>query len=562
MSQSDDISRLIGSQDHEFTANFNFDHGLGAWLACDSIVKEHGGSRETQFNALGETWDVTLYYQDSGILPPRGGETPAGTPIKLDEIREFRIKIEAQDSVGEKKANFHIRPRWQNMRVENDDGDRHKLSIPSSLVDDTDAINVRVSGSNIEFCDYRDLLMCAASAVDVSAHYVSESYLHETSNIQDAAKYVRVNKGVSGSIHSRDGPLVQLAHVLENDRDGYRKLVQNDTDERGRQFPGFYHTSTLGQKRVREVFPTHKLPKECKHYYAREALSEPDSSPLAHPKLEASYQSNRYDDTLHLTDDNLEKLNRELDETLYSILNEAGLDLRAGGETYVADEYFTAENATTTANVINLNLNEIRHEQESVVFKQFGDGLAPTDKDVLNQLVSDGGDVSPSDLADETDRHQDTVYESLNRMEDLVNHAYDEVSLKSTYVSELVADALNQAEEAVGRAAATADKAVRSAERGYDEQTSAFLAWCSRYGINYNEQAGEDMKIKLGEVDSSERAREILRNGLDRWKSMGREAHVFKSAIVEYKKKEERTLNYLDNSSTHPVRQRAFEIIR
>jgi hypothetical protein len=101
-----------------------------------------------------------------------------------------------------------------------------------------DGINVRVSGSNINFGDYGELLMCAASACDVSGHHFLESHRHESSNIQDGGMYVRVHENVSGPIHTRTGPFVQLAHVLENDREGYRKLVQNDSNERNQQFLG------------------------------------------------------------------------------------------------------------------------------------------------------------------------------------------------------------------------------------------------------------------------------------------------------------------------------------
>jgi hypothetical protein len=89
--------------------------------------------------------------QDSGIVPPRGGITPNGTTVEHEQMREFRLKVEAHDELGEKKANFQIRPRWFKMRVENDNGNEHELSIPTTLVEDTDAINFRVSGSNIEF---------------------------------------------------------------------------------------------------------------------------------------------------------------------------------------------------------------------------------------------------------------------------------------------------------------------------------------------------------------------------------------------------------------------------
>ena len=538
------VQRLIKPQDHEFTAHFNYANGLDSWFGLDSIVKQHDGSYETTTKALGETWDVTLYYQDSSILPPRSGVTPNGTTIQHAEIREFRLKLEAQDELGERKANYHIRPRWQKMRVQPDEGDEHVLSVPRTLVSDSDAINVRVSGSNINFGDYGELLMCAASACDVSGHHFLESHRHESSNIQDGAMYVRVHEDVSGSIHARTGPLVQLAHVLENDREGYRKLVQNDSNERGRQLPGYYHTATLGPSRVREVFPNHEIPIEAKHYYAREALARPDNSPLRHPKLEVAYQQTRWDQTLHLTDENLAQLHQELTEWLYAILHDAGLDLRAGGSTYVADQYFSDENYSTTASVVTLNLSEVRHEQESVVFKHFGDGLAPTDKDTLKMLVSDGGTVSPQRIADETGRHQDTIYAALGRLNRLVEHAYGEVSLKSTYISELVADALHRADEAVGEAYQTAAKAKQAAERGYDHTTEAFVAWCGKYGVNYEDKSG-DLRLDLGQVSSRDEVRRILRSGFKLWQDMGRDSSVFRAARYTYERKQQSELNYL-----------------
>lgn len=45
-----------------------------------------------------------------------------------------------------------------------------------------------------------------------------------------------------------------MGHLLENDREGYRKVVQNDQNERGETLSSYYHTVTLGEKRIREVF--------------------------------------------------------------------------------------------------------------------------------------------------------------------------------------------------------------------------------------------------------------------------------------------------------------------
>ncbi|MUV91092.1 hypothetical protein GJ629_15340, partial [Halapricum sp. CBA1109] len=75
-------------------------------------------------------YTVTLYYQESNIVHP-GDELPTGTPFRLDELREFRLSVEAvegDDMADQKGFNAHIRPRWKNMRVENEYGDERTLN--------------------------------------------------------------------------------------------------------------------------------------------------------------------------------------------------------------------------------------------------------------------------------------------------------------------------------------------------------------------------------------------------------------------------------------------------
>jgi hypothetical protein len=535
MSDADD-RRLVDPQCHEYVANYNYNEcGLRPWFACDRAVKDGGGSVEAHFDALGESWEVQLYYtDDSGLILPDGGKTPAGTTIDFEEIREYRLAVTALDDVRQKSVNYHLRPRWDGLEAEKNDGRTVEIPVPDELANHrTDAVNVRVQGSNIPFDEYNELLEAAAAAVGVSPHYFAEADRHRTSNVQDMARYVRLHTHESGPVHARTGPLVGLAHVLENDRSGYRKLVQNDDDEHNQNLPGYYHTATLGPDRVQEVMPHHELPVECKHYYAREALDRGYDDPLRHPKLEVAYQVSRWDGTVR--PDDLEQAVEELDEWLYSILADAGLDLRAGGRTYVEDAYFAAENATTTASVVNLDLTEVRHEQESVVYRHLADGMSPVEQETLQTLVADGGDVSPQDIADRNDRHRDSVYDALGRMHDLVQHEYGQVSLKSTYVSELVADALEQAEAAVERATLASAKAVNAADRGLDERTSAFIAWCEKHGVNYDEDAGDRMRIKLGEVSSTREVRRILREGLRLWEGMQKDPVTFREASVTYR---------------------------
>jgi hypothetical protein len=255
----------------------------------------------------------------------------------------------------------------------------------------------------------------------------------------DAERYVRLHKDASGPVHDRDGPIASMAHLLEDDRSGYRKVVQNDDDEHGRNLPGYYHTVTLGPKRVQAAFPDHTFPREVKHYYAREAASMPSESPLSHPKVGASYQVSRWDQAIGV--DELEELERQLDQTVHSVLAEAGIQIHAGEtDPYVEDAYFDPHNVECSEDWLdNLDLTQVRQEQESIVVRYLMDaGLTPTQTEALDVLVSDGGTVSPGDIAEETGRHVGSVRRALREIEELVEREYDRVSLTSSVIADLV----------------------------------------------------------------------------------------------------------------------------
>ena len=141
---------LIETAPHEFNANYNFDGGLQPYFALDRAVKDGGGTQTGEFGFGGEQWEVTLYYQDSNIVNP-GEWTQTGTRFNIDEIREFRLSIEAVEDdsqAGERAFNCHIRPRWHGMQTEDNYGERRTAHIPFE-----EGINMKVQGSNIEFRD-------------------------------------------------------------------------------------------------------------------------------------------------------------------------------------------------------------------------------------------------------------------------------------------------------------------------------------------------------------------------------------------------------------------------
>ena len=427
-----------------------------------------------------------------------------------------------------------------------------------------EGVILRITGSNIEFRDYLDLHQHAFAAVAIQSKYFAER--HPYSNVQDAERYVRLHRKARGPVHARDGSIARLGHLLENDRSGYRKVVQNDQNERGETLSGYYNTVTLGQKRIQEALPSHELPTEIKHYYAREANTFPLDHPLSHPKVGASYQVNRWDGNIGVSSEEIEQLSRELDETVLSTLANSNIDLRPGANTYVPDAYFEATESNRDRQLIEFNTTQIKQTQESVVIKHLADGLSPVEWESLEMLVTDGGSISPNKIAACYGRHPDSVRRALDRIDDLVSRAYDDVSLRSSYVAELVYDAVQHARDANRYATEAAAKAIEAAERGLDARTSAFIAWAAKHGVNVNER-DEGLRLQLGNLSENRHRAEvqwILREGLNLWEQANRDPAIYRAGRYRYhyQKPIHELRSIESNSVTQTVGGRIWETLR
>ena len=516
--------KAVETAPHEYMANYVYS-GLGAWFGAARLVNATG-SRRGSFTLDGEKWRVTLSYQESGLAPPDGGETPDGTRVDFDTLREFRLNAVADDDVGERKVKALIQPRWRGLQS------KEGGSVARPMWDLGDAVNVRVNASNVEFDAVESVIQRAAGAVTLDPMYFANRR-EEYSVVIDAARYVRIDRDVCGAIHSREGPLARMGHLLESDRSGYRKAVQDDTER-----AGYYHTVTLGPKRIREAFPDHRIPKEFKHYYARNAESLPDDHPLAHPKVEASYQSSRWDETLRPVDH--AEIADELEEAILATLNESGLptqplddDGPGGGRTFVEDAYFEAE-TVDRSRVLPLNLERVESDQRNVVVRQLADGLSPVEWDSLKTLVADGGDVSPAEIADEHDWHPDSVRRGLRRIEEMVVREQGSVALRSHHVAEQVVEALDAAREGVRNAMGTAANAVQNAERAsLDERTDELIAFCQANGIHIDEREAH-LRVRMGNL-ADESWSELVTRLKRYWVGAGRDPERLKEAVSHYR---------------------------
>ena len=515
---------------HEYEAHYFYD-GLGLWLAADSLTSPTG-SVEGQFTDDGETWSVTLSFQESGLVPPESGVTPGGTEIEHETIREYRLNATVQDEIEEKKVKCHIAPRWKGLQAESDKDGEETKDAAKAAWDAGDGSNLKVNSSNVDFDRVRHLIKRMAVNVRINSMHVSEDNRREEyTNVTDAARYVRLNKHHSGPIHGREGPLARMAHLLESDRTGYRKMVQDDTKK-----SGYYHTVTLGPMRVRNAWPDHSFPREIKHYYKKHPDTYDGDYNLDHPKLEVSYQRSRWDESLGVEDH--DRITNEINETILSVLESADLPVAPGdgnkdGKTFLPDAYYLA-GTTERDSIPTLSLGRVESDQRNVVVRQLADGLSPVEWGSLKYLVADGGETSPKDISDETGFHPDSVTKALRRIDDMVEREYGSVALRSHYVAEQVAEAVDAARESVSDAVNAASHALENAERqNVDERTDELIAFCQSHGISINERE-KRLTVQMGRLADSEEWRNILVRLKDIWTAAGRDAQKLRESETQY----------------------------
>jgi predicted transcriptional regulator len=179
---------------------------------------------------------------------------------------------------------------------------------------------------------------------------------------------------------------------------------------------------------------------------------------------------------------------------------------------------------------VDLNLTEIRHEQENVVIRHISNGLSPVEWESLQTLVTDGGELSPADIATENDRHVDSVRRALNRIPDLVEREYGSVALRSRHVAELVHEAVEEAKTATRRALEAGAKAIEAAERGVTSEGEALIAWASRHGIDVDDSKDVQLFLRMEGIENVERR---INEAYELWCGSGRDPHRFRSARID-----------------------------
>jgi len=468
------VTRFLKCAPHELDVAFTFgvhpsnhvtDHGLAPYYAMDRLIKEWGdrwqstGKPTAEFELQGERWATCFDYSKSGLDPWENPE------FQIEQVREFRIYFTSKASPkysGEradrdmrvKGGTITIRPRWPDLTA-----DGKPVSVPDY---GGPYLDVQIQASNLPHEEYLTLLQRVMHAYGISSRYFEHP--HPDSHINDMAYYVRLKRGDSGPLYAPDGPIARAHTLIQGDRTGYRKHVEDNT-----KIPGYYITATVEDEKAGDLIRGHKLGKELKHYYPEEPQQYNKNEAPHHPKFEVSYQTKRTEKTVRWSD--LQDARRELEETILNCLDWCGLATTAESDSFVDfDPFWSVENTHESRRMVKCPLPEIKSEQEHRVMKLWGE-MTDADRGVIELLLTDGGKVSPKEAAEETGNTYRTIRTVINRMEGLIRHTYGEMELESKKVQQELLKRVraagerfeNEIETSVWQLADAADERAREA---------------------------------------------------------------------------------------------------
>ncbi|KZN23908.1 hypothetical protein A4G99_13845 [Haladaptatus sp. R4] len=525
----EDIDRtyFIRSQWHEFKAYVKYDVGLGIYYGLNSLQKEHDfrddGALKAEFGVpddIAETtgrerWELEFSFSDSKLKPWRDSS------FRIENVREYSVKMHPAGVENHRdalrKASFNVRPRWPNL--ESEDGYRDP-SNPHDLL----GIDVEYTGSNIDPRVYPKLFYQAMGVLQgqqgkkwsnptyIPYDDVRPENIHHSSNITDGELYVRLDKDLTGPLYAIDGPIHRISMLLADERRGYAKSIRDD-----RECEGYYHVATIDHERAGELLGGHVLGKEFKHYHVRNPDAVEGDATLEHPKFGVALQNSVTDRTVYW--DDLRRVETELDEALLNALDWTDIPIRPDGQVYVEDDVFEVTGERRFRNLVPNRLPSIQQEQHDDVMRVVPN-LAPTDVEIAEELLTDGGQIAPKNLAEDLGRHIDTVYTSLKRLGSIVVHEYGDVRLRSKNVAQEILKYLRGAKESFQVSMSEAADRLVQAEKVVDGD-SAFARWRETYGVEFDDREGEPDELTMKYTpESKDEVRRILRTGANRWSQL------------------------------------------
>ncbi|MFC7128428.1 winged helix-turn-helix transcriptional regulator [Haloferax chudinovii] len=520
------LRKFLLPQPHEFSAYLKWDDSLSTYFGLVSLYKMHDfeeyGNLRAGIEFGGEEWNVEFSFKESGVATPEDDTDLGRWDWRLEKVPEFQVYVypeaypEYSEAVDDnrKRAYFKVSPRWPGIKSESG----KNISNPHNIL----GVDVETKGSYFEFDQYPSVLYEALrelrerqdefgwnSFTEIDYQALAPEDVHNSSNITDAELYVRAKRGETGRMYAFDGTLHRIALILGGERSGYSKTVRDD-----RECEGWYHTSTVCAMRAAQVVGGHELPKEIKHYHVK----NPDAvagTPLENPKIGVSYQNSLYDDTLRFKD--VDRLHKELDEALLNVLDWSDLPVTPDHQKFVKDDYFKVEGEARMVKVVDNPLPRIAEQQDDEIRKfAVAGNMNETDLDVVEELLTDGGDLSPAEIADKIGKATSTVYDSLERLGKLVLREYGHVELASKHIAEGIVEHIESARRTVE---ATLEEAADDIIRAdtYGDGNGPWERWLRNYVRDRKERDDGRELLELAPQATREEVKRILRTGASKW---------------------------------------------
>jgi molybdenum-dependent DNA-binding transcriptional regulator ModE len=183
-----------------------------------------------------------------------------------------------------------------------------------------------------------------------------------------------------------------------------------------------------------------------------------------------------------------------------------------GADVWESDAYFSGEGGEQRQRkLVECPLPEIEDQQEQAVMNIWGN-MTAADRDVTELLLTDGGEISPRDAADETGYSYRTIRRVVNRCEEIIEHTYGQLSLGSKHQRQMLLDRLHAAEQ--GFKDALEDAVLSAADEQQDVKRSRWSEIKRKYNIQVVDDPDEPYQrlIKVGyEPSSRPEAKEAIK---------------------------------------------------
>ncbi|MFP9059845.1 hypothetical protein ACLI4R_04850 [Natrialbaceae archaeon A-chndr2] len=166
--------------------------------------------------------------------------------------------------------------------------------------------------------------------------------------------------------------------------------------------------------------------------------------------------------------------------------------------------------------------------------------LCESDVEVLETLVTDGGEQHPQQIANNTERGISTIYRALERLHGIFRNEGASVSFASKKyeqeIAAIVESTEHQIENAADRAAKILDLETRQAA------LSAWQKWCQKYAAKITDVTDENQPtVRIDTILSRLKStsypnlQEVLSEGVDDWHRDGRDPGELLEATVKWR---------------------------